>query len=338
MRVLAILSLLMAATTVQAQEEVLTPGPWNWTGTSALNLTQSTYTQNWAGGDRGQIAWVLNLDMGAVRQFNRGFNLANSLKLAYGQTSEQNFDPTGDLVWDHPDKSTDQILFESLARFTGPRLFAPYASLRLESQFRDESYGNLGALTLNPVKLKEAVGLSRMLRKTEDSELLTRFGFGARQTFGRSLRQDASTLAIIEDRFTSNDGGFEWQTDVTQPMFEKKIEFKAQLLVFQPVFYSKAEALEDYDRLVVAADPGHESVADFWKSTDVNLQSTLTSKITKYLQVVLFAQLIYDKFDTAANVDSSLPLTDQALEVNKNVRKAGQFKQTLALGLTYTMF
>jgi len=188
------------------------------------------------------------------------------------------------------------------------------------------------------VKLKEAAGLSRMLHKTEDSELLTRLGFGARQTFGRGLRQDATTLAVIEDHFTANDGGFEWQTDVTQPMFEKKVEFKAQLLVFQPVFYSKADALEGFDELARAADPAHEEVADFWKATDVNLQATFTSKITKYLQVVLYAQLIYDKFDTAANVDLTLPFTDLTNEVNKNVRKAGQFKQTLSLGLAYSIF
>lgn len=337
MRAVMLFLLLLAPVVARAQE-VVEPGPWKYTGTSALNLTQSTYTKNWSGGDRGQIAWVLNFDLGAERQFHPGFNLANSLKVAFGQTSEQNLDANGDLAWDHPDKSTDQILFESLARFTGPRRFDPYVSLRAESQFRDESYGDLGALTLNPVKLKEAAGVSRMLRKTEDSELLTRLGFGARQTFGRGLRLDSSTQAVIEDQFTANDGGFEWQTDVVQPMFDKKIEFKAQLLVFQPVFYSKAEALEDYDALAVAADPGHESVADFWKSTDVNLQSTFTSKITKYLQVVLYAQLIYDKFDTAANVDLALPFADLTNEVNKNVRKAGQFKETLALGLTYTMF
>ena len=334
---LATVLLLLASVPALAQDAI-EPGPWKWSGKTALNMTQSTYTKNWAGGDRGQVAWVLNLDAAAERQFSTTFNWLNTLTVAYGQTSEQNLDSGGNLEWGHPDKSTDQILFESLARVTGSRVIDPYFSLRLDTQFRDQSYGSLGSLTLNPIKLKEAAGVSKTLRKTETSELLTRVGFGLRQTFGRSLRRDASTLAILEDNFTSNDGGFEWQTDATQPMLEDRVEFKAQLLVFQPIFYSKSEDLKTFDELAQAAQPGRESVADFWKATDVNLQATLTSKITKYLQVVLYAQLIYDKFDTAANVDLGLPLADLATEVDKNVRKAGQFKQTLALGLTYTLF
>jgi hypothetical protein len=104
------------------------------------------------------------------------------------------------------------------------------------------------------------------------------------------------------------------------------------------VFYSQAEDLEEFDRQAQVADPSAEEIADFWRATDVNLQATFTSKITKYLQVVLYAQLIYDKFDTAANVDPTLPPVDLATEIDKNIRKAGQFKQTLALGLTYSLF
>ena len=49
--------------------------------------------------------------------------------------------------------------------------------------------------------------------------------------------------------------------------------------------------------------------------------------------------LIYDKFDTAANVDNSLPL-DTVLrpEIERNTRPAGQFKQSLALGLNFALF
>ncbi|MCC7101008.1 MAG: hypothetical protein IT500_15605, partial [Rubrivivax sp.] len=62
------------------------------------------------------------------------------------------------------------------------------------------------------------------------------------------------------------------------------------------------------------------------------------ASITKYLSVNLYAQLVYDKFDSAANVDGTLPLADQLVEVDRNVRKAGQFKETLSLGLTYRLF
>ena len=49
----------------------------------------------------------------------------------------------------------------------------------------------------------------------------------------------------------------------------------------------------------------------------------------------LYVQWIYDKFDAATNVDAALPLADVAAEVNGGIRKSGQFKQTLALAISY---
>jgi hypothetical protein len=52
----------------------------------------------------------------------------------------------------------------------------------------------------------------------------------------------------------------------------------------------------------------------------------------------LFAQWVYDKFDAAANVDTTLPLDVLTAELDRNIRKRGQFKETLAIGLTYRLF
>ena len=79
-------------------------------------------------------------------------------------------------------------------------------------------------------------------------------------------------------------------------------------------------------------------MADFWKSPDVNFQNTFTAQITKHLSVNLFAQWSYDKFDAAANVDATQPVAAQIAEIDRNVRKAGQFRETLALGLSYRLF
>lgn len=51
----------------------------------------------------------------------------------------------------------------------------------------------------------------------------------------------------------------------------------------------------------------------------------------------LLVQLVYDTFDAAANVNDALPLAVQVPELDKHVRKAGQFKQPLSVGLTYTL-
>lgn len=312
------------------------PGPWKFGEVLALNLSQSSFSSNWAGGDKGSIVWVLTSSTTAERQFSRRFNSSTSLALAYGQTSRQVDDPAspGERTWDVPDKTTDQILLESVGRFTLETYADPYIAVRAESQFRDES-NPLGVVELNPVRLKETAGLARVIEKTEDRELITRLGFGFRQTFGRTL---VSAAPKETKSYSSNDGGFEWQTNLKRPILEKRVLWTASLLVFQPVLYSRSTALEDFDRDALAAFPAREEVQDFWKTTDVNLQSTFSAQITKTLGVNLFAQWIYDKFDAAANVDNSQPLAVRIAEIDRNVRKAGQFKETLALALTYRLF
>lgn len=306
------------------------PGPWKYKTVLGVNLAQSAFSSNWRGGDKGQFTWVASADVGAERQFSERFALANTLKLAYGQTGKQ----VAGSTWETPSKSTDQILFESVGRFTLSGFVDPYLALNVESQFLDQS-NPAKDLTFNPVKVKESAGIARTWVKTEERELLSRLGFGFRQTFARSI---SDPLTLEEERFTSNDGGVEFVTTTTWPLLEKRVLYKARLTAFQPVFYSKSDALEEYDALAVAADPTHESVADFWKTTDLDFESTFTAPITKHLNVNLLVQWVYDKFDVAANVDPTLPLAVLNAEIAKNTRKAGQFREVLAIGFTYSLF
>jgi len=312
------------------------PGPWKPGGTLGVNLSQSSFSSNWSGGDHGSFVWVLTSAMTAERQFTTSFNLLNTLQLAYGQTARQGTDPAhpGRSVWTQPDKTTDQIAFESVGRFSLQRYVDPYVSLHMDSQFLDQS-NPVGRIRFNPIKLKESAGIARVLEKTEDREAISRLGFGFRQTLAKTF---VDTLGLDRKRFTSNDGGFEWQTTVTRPILDKKVLFKGSLLVFQPVFYSKSSALRRFDVDAHAADSTREAVANFWKSPDVNFQSTLAAQITRHISVNLFAQWVYDKFDAAANVDNTQPIAARIAEIDRNVRKAGQFKETLAIGLTYRLF
>ena len=113
-----------------AAEEVkpLDPGPWNFDTTVGLNLSQSAFSNNWAGGDRGSFVWVLNSDLAAERQFSKSFNLKNQLQLAYGQTARQSADPNQPdrNRWESPDKSTDLIMEDSVGRFTLGAFVDPY--------------------------------------------------------------------------------------------------------------------------------------------------------------------------------------------------------------------
>jgi hypothetical protein len=311
------------------------------TGSIGLDVTQSSFSNNWAGGDNGSFVWVLNLASTAEKQFGPKFNLQNRLELAYGQTAQQMPVPNaGTRAWQTPQKTTDRILFESTGRFTTGSWAEPYLGLRLDSQFRDESYAPLAVLDFNPVKLKESAGLTRVFTKTADREATSRLGVGLRQTIGRSV----NAVTLQQEHFTSNDGGIEWQTNVTQPMFDKKVVYKGELLLFQALFYSLADALDQYEAKLRAGDttqpaqPNAEDITNFWRVVDVNFQNTFTTHVTRYLGVDLFAQLVYDKFDNAANVNPAHALDALTPEVNKNVRKAGQFKETLSLSLKYTIF
>lgn len=332
---LACLALSVPAAALAESPAPPEPGPWKLTTVLAANLSQSSFSSNWAGGDKGSIVWVLGANTTAERQFSRSFNLLNTLQLAYGQTSKQVDDGAGGRTWDSPDKTTDQVLFESVGRWTTSGPVDPYLSLRAETQFEDQS-NPLGVLRFNPVKLKESAGIARVLRKTDDAEWITRVGFGLRQAFGRTL---VAGPPVGEESYSTNDGGLEWQTSVKQPVLEKKVLWTGSLLVFQPLFFSGSSDLEAYDdEARTSFGAAHENVADFWRTTDVGAQSTFSAQITKSLGVELFAQWIYDKFDNATNVDASQPLAVRDAEIRRNVRKAGQFKETLALALKYRLF
>jgi hypothetical protein len=330
----ATLSLAFAAGTARADlPKRLAPGPWTTSEEVSLNLSQSAFSNNWSGGDRGSIVAVAGSVTCVKGQVRTGFNQEFKLRLAYGKTEQQASDPAnpGRNLWGTPDKTTDQILFESTGRFTAAWIADPFLALRVESQFEDQS-NPAGVLNLNPIKITESGGFARALAQTDTTSTITRLGFGFRQTIGRTLL-GASPRTIAS--FHSNDGGIQWQTDVTQPLLDRHVMYTGSLLVFKPLFYSKSTALEQFDRAARAAYPGREAVAGFWKVAKVNFQNAFVAQITKRINVNLAAQLVYDKFDVAASVDDTQPLAGQIADVDRNVRKAGQFKEALALGFTY---
>jgi hypothetical protein len=310
-------------------------GPWKLAWVAGLNLSQSSFSDNWAGGDRGSIVWVLTSDTKAERQFSTKFNLSNHLQLAYGQTIQQQPDPTDParLVWASPQKSNDLIQYESVGRFTLGGWVDPYAALHLDSQFQDES-STRGSIPFSPVKLTESAGISRALLKTEDSELITRLGFGFREVFARQFEPATGQKVHV----TSNDGGVEWQTNATQPLFEKKVLYKGQLRVFRPVYFSQSGDLDRFDQDARAFAPERASVADYWQAPNVDFQNLFTAQITKILAVNLAVQWVYLKFDPATSIDNTKPIADRIALVDHGVRKGGQFREALAIGLTYTLF
>ena len=62
---------------------------WNLSVDASLTLTQNTYSDNWAGGEGGQISWLFNSNSLAERKFGEKVSCKNTLKLFYGQTHMQ---------------------------------------------------------------------------------------------------------------------------------------------------------------------------------------------------------------------------------------------------------
>jgi hypothetical protein len=338
--VVSILALLVLQTGVAvAQDEPTAPGPWKYETLASLNLTQSAFSGNWSGGDLGSIAWVARANLAANRQISQSFRWENGLKLAYGETADQVQDPDnpGKNEWAKGEKNEDQIQLDSVGRFTAGRVLDPYAALRGESQFVNEDDPR-GSFTLDPIKISESAGFARAFVQEEKREVIARLGFALRQTFAQRFTDSSGAN---KERFDTNDGGIEFRTNASYPLLGEKIIYKGEVYALWSLFFSESDALKSFDQLAEQAYPGREDIQDFWKVPDVNWQNQFTSDLTSWLNVNFFFQLVYDKFDTATKVHGSFDPTDPAAadaaiqEVDAGVRKSGQWKQTLAIGLQY---
>ncbi len=270
--------------------------PWKLEADVNLTLNQNAYSDNWVGGEAGSISWAFNSNWLAERQLNPNIHSKSTLKLLFGQTHAQDVE-TKD--WAKPVKSTDLIDLESVMRFTHGWIVDPYAGVRIETQFLDQSDPEL-ARYVNPVKFTESIGIAKVIIKEEKREWNARLGAGVRQY----LNRDALNVATDErETLTSNDGGLVFDSEFKTPLASDKITLQSKLTVFQALIYSEKDDL--------AGLPN----GDYWKVPDVNWENIFKAGITKHLMVNLYVQLLYDK----------------------EIDPAGRFKQTLALGLTYKL-
>jgi hypothetical protein len=275
--------------------------PWNTAVDANLTLSQNAYTDNWGGGATGLLAYAINTNALAEKQLNEKMNSRNTAKLAFGQTSTQDTNHT----WGALIKSTDEINFESVLRFTLGWVVDPFASAQLQSQFWDKSDALLSRY-FNPLDLNEGLGVARQIVKHEKTELVSRLGFGLKQHFDRQVLDSFGYEPPLEtarvNKF-SNYGGVTFATDFTTPMAQDRITYTSKLTFFQAVFFSGP------------SERTGQPYTDYWKALDVAWDNTMAASITKYVMVNLTAQLLYDK-----EIDAKLRL-----------------KETLSLGLTYKL-
>ncbi|MCB1164015.1 MAG: DUF3078 domain-containing protein [Candidatus Krumholzibacteriia bacterium] len=337
--IVAVLSLAAASVALAEEEQrVLELGKYYPSAETGLNVTQSSYSNNWNGGDKGSIVWTWNFNGSLENQLNPKTNWLSTLKLAFGQTHQQVIDAQGDHQWDKPDKSTDLIDLETIFRFTLGGYVDPFVSGRLESQFLDASDPNGRTLALNPLKFKESAGIARQFINEEERSLLSRLGFTLRQS-RRSFFEDNDPAGGFGDATSSestNDGGLEFITDYKNRILDDNVAWTSKLGFYQPLFFSAKTDLEGLDLAGLGLD---QDLANFSTTLDIDWENIFTAEITKHISVNLYTRWVYDKYD-----NSVAPKFDGAGDLENPgalaaaVRKAGQFKQTLSLGFNYRLY
>jgi len=268
-----------------------------------LNFNQASYSDSWTGGDRGALAWVWAANVVFEDSLSVPLNWRNTLKLSFGQTHTQSerldADSTQSLYWQKPKKSSDRIFAESLLRWKTGRLVDPFAAVTFESQFFDASVAEVPRY-INPILISEAAGVGRTFFKDDRGELYSRLGFALRENIHRDI------LTIEPELLETNsetDGGLDWTTDFSRTFNDKQMKYVTKLRVFQALFNSKSDELKgQYNE-------------DYWKTADVAWENTFSAALTKYVQVQLFTELLYDK----------------------EIDKRGRFREVLGLGLSYKL-
>ena len=263
--------------------------PWKVQIETGIGVTQAAYSDNWAGGEAGSIVWASGFRGKAEKQLSRSWLWGNELNLAFGQTHSQNKDTK---VWSEPQKSADKIRYDGIVRLTRGWVVDPYAAGVFESQFLDAS--GREKRYINPMDFTETAGVARNLVNVPDVRvLITRIGAGFRQ---RIIKMDDPADVNKTKTETTNDGGLEWVTDLNLGSAKSRYSFASKLSVFQALFNSKSDELNDD-----------------WRTADLNWDNILRVDVTSLLQTSLAWQLLYDK----------------------EIAKAGRFKETLTLGVAY---
>ncbi len=329
--IIALIALLTVAAPLAAAEEAAPVGVWQSEYELGINLLQSSYSRNWNGGDKGSIVWNGAFSGRMEKQLSEGANWRNTLKLTYGQTHQQARAGDGSLFWQKPDKTDDIIDFESLFRFTQKSGWDPYVALNFKSMFEDRTDPANRIININPMTITPSAGLSRRFVDTEDRKLLARVG-AAYILSSRKFFTDPAPAT--ETRRESSDAlAAEAVVEYLSPVLDGRVNWESKLTLQLPVIYSGKSVLEDDIDPVAWGLP--EDVAGYTTALDVDWQNTFSAAITKVISVKLFVRWVYDKYDNSvAPVYENGSLVN-AGAVNQAIRKAGQFKQTLALGFGY---
>ncbi|MCF7912756.1 MAG: DUF481 domain-containing protein [Candidatus Cloacimonetes bacterium] len=240
---------------------------WKKTGNFSLMLSQSYYSDNWTGTEIGNVAWSASFNFIMEKQLNAMLYDKNTLIMSFGQTHNQIRDEAGDLYWEKPTISTDLIDYENMLSFTLHKFVDPYLAFRWESFFVDES-DSLETFYINPNTLTFSLGARKDLIKKDKQNLEMRLGAAYKNILNQNSAIDSKSNA-----------GAEMVLAYWYVLPAESGKFDSSLRLYQAVLSSEDE----------------DDVSDNWKALDVEFKNTLTFKLSSYIGLKLYLEMLYDK-------------------------------------------
>lgn len=263
---LIIIMILAAFTILPAQT-------WKLDSNMSMTLSQSAFSDNWAGTELSNITWVANSTTTAEKQLADWLLNKNTLKLAFGQTHNQKTDEVSkDKYWEKPEKTTDKIDLESMLRFTTNAWVDPFLAGRFESQFLDLSQPE--TRLVNPMLFTETAGVIRSFIDEEHQLLTARLGAAFRENIDRDV-----LIATEKETQTTVDGGLEMVSEYTRKVkMPLEMDVRSRLQLYQAIFNSKSDDLNED-----------------WKSLDMVWDNVISTKLFGMVSANLIFELRYDK-------------------------------------------
>ena len=253
---------------------MLSAESWQLDSDVMVNLTQSSYSDNWNGSELSNITWAASSNTVAQKQMKEWLNNKTTLKLAFGQTHLQKVDMLGNKYWEKPSKSTDKIDLESLFKFTLQSFVDPYVSGRAESQFIDESDPTLTRI-VNPILFTESAGIIKSILDFEKTKLSVRLGGAVRE----NLNREVLNASLERENVITVDGGLEGVAEFKQVIGMLGASYNSKLSAYQALFNSKSDELPNEN----------------WKALDYKWENMLSFKLLKVLSVNLNLDFLYEK-------------------------------------------
>jgi len=263
MRRILVLVITLVAVNANAQpaDTAKVKKTWAHNVVGSLNLTQVSFSDNWAQGGENALAYAASLFGKSANDLAKT-NWATSYKFAFGQTK------LGD---QGVRKTDDKIDVESNVTFKVGTYINPYVAATLKTQFangfdyatKDPQTGKFVQVSkfLDPGYLTQSAGLGYQ----PIPQLKTRLGAALREVITSDFNTYADNPATKAIEKTKVEGGLESVTEATWQMHPNLL-FTGKLELFDP--------FKNFDIIIMRSD------------------NTLAAKVSKYVTVNFNVQLL----------------------------------------------